>query len=253
MGWAGMHLGLNISQRRIQPLVSDPRLDIDGKQEESILIRTWHIPVIAAGLMASFSASAQTTPPADAWQIGPVIKGRNYSVGMPLTPAPERGGGWSFDFPYPTVDDGHVHYLTFRHGSLAGKSKIVMRYRIDADRGVRFLARDAAPGTPATMTVYFQRGGDRWTAKGPYVNFRWYAHFATTPLTPGVRELTIDLNDPRWIAVVGGNAAERPEAFSNAKFNADRVGFVMGGGGGLGHGVYTTGPARFTLLSYRVI
>lgn len=199
-------------------------------------------------------ASAQSTPPADAWQIGPIIKGRNYSVGMPLNPTPERGGGWSFEFPYPTVDDGHVHYLTFPHGSLVGKSKIVMRYRIDAARGVRFIARDAPnESTPATLTVYFQRAGDNWSARGPYQNFRWYAGFATTPLAPGEHKLTIDLNDPRWFAVMGGTAAERPEAFQNALARAGRVGFVMGGGGGLGHGAYTTGPATFTLLSYTVI
>ena len=216
---------------------------------------------VAAGLAVSAlfaivpvsAASAQSTPPADMWQIGPIIKGRNYSVGMPLHPTPERGGGWSFEFPYPTVDDGHVHYLTFPHGSLAGKRKIVMRYRIDAAPGVRFIARDAPDNTPATLTVYFQRAGDKWTAKGPYQNFRWYARFATTPLARGERQLTIDLQDPRWFAVVGGTAAERPEAFENALARAGRVGFVMGGGGGLGHGAYTTGPATFTLLSYTVI
>ncbi len=208
--------------------------------------------MVAASLLAT-AAAGQSTPPAEAWEIGPVIKGRNYSVGMPPSPTPERGGGWSFDFPYPSVDDGHVHYLTFRHGSLAGKSRIVMRYRVDSPRGTRFFARDAAPGTPASLTVYFQRARDTWTAKGPYANFRWYALFATTPITTGTHQLTIDLNDPRWFAVMGGTSAERPEAFSNAKYNADRVGFVMGGGGGLGHGVYTSGPARFTLLSYQVI
>ena len=87
---------------------------------------------IAAMLLVSLLSAvpmalslAAATPPAQAWEIGPVIRGRNYSVGMPLSPTPARVG-WYFDFPNPTANAGHAHYLTFRHGSLAGKRRIVM-------------------------------------------------------------------------------------------------------------------------------
>ena len=36
---------------------------------------------------------------------------------MPLRPEP-AGSGWSFDFPWPDVRAGHVHYVTFRPGAL---------------------------------------------------------------------------------------------------------------------------------------
>src|SRR5688500_2371367 len=71
------------------------------------------------------------------WQIGPIIRARNDSRGVPLHPVPRRGGGWQIDLPRAP---GSVHYVTFRHGSLAGKRRIVMRYRIEAARGARLLA-----------------------------------------------------------------------------------------------------------------
>ena len=78
----------------------------------------------------------------EAWVIGPVIRGRNYSEGMPLHPSPGPEGGWHIDLPRAP---GSVHYVTFRHGSLAGKRRIVMRYRVETEPG----ARIAAPGASA--------------------------------------------------------------------------------------------------------
>jgi hypothetical protein len=91
---------------------------------------------LAIGIVAT--ASAQAAKPtaganpmdASAWEIGPITPTRNYSVNMPLTPSPHPDG-WSFDFPQPDSAAGHVHYLTLKHGSLSGKSRIVLRYRIE--------------------------------------------------------------------------------------------------------------------------
>jgi hypothetical protein len=47
-------------------------------------------------------------------------------------------------------------------------------------------------------------------------------------------------------------ARTQPEAFREALAKADQVGFVLGGGDGLGHGVYATGPARLIVTSFRV-
>lgn len=197
-------------------------------------------------------ATAQTTAPAQAWEIGPVIRGKNYSVGMPLSPTPQRGG-WSFDFPNPNVDAGHVHYVTYRHGSLAGKSEIVVRYRIDAARSVRFVPQEQ-PELPAKISLYFQRRGDSWTAKGRYQYYRWYSPSQTIRLiAPGTYEMRVRLNDPEWIPVMGGTAGGNPEAFADAKRNAESLGLVFGSDAARGHGVFATGRARFTLLSFQVI
>jgi hypothetical protein len=65
------------------------------------------------------------------WTIGPVIRGRNYSQGMPLHPTMGRSGPY-FDFPYPSADAGHVHYITQNIGPIPNARAISLRYRIDA-------------------------------------------------------------------------------------------------------------------------
>lgn len=203
---------------------------------------------------ASGAANAQSAPPADAWQIGPLIKGRNYSVGMPYSPTPNRrGDGWSFNFPNPSADVGHVHYLTFRSGSLEGKRKIVMRYRIDAAKGTKFVPQQQ-PNLPGTIRLYFQRQGDKWSGKGRYLWYRWYAPNATVKeLSPGTFTLEADLTVNGWVPVSGGERNGRADAFADALAYADRVGFVMGSRSAAGHGVYATDRARFTLLSFDII
>jgi hypothetical protein len=171
---------------------------------------------------------------------------------MPRTPTP-AAKGWYFDFPYPDRRAGHVHALTTRAGSLRGKSRIVMRYRIDAAPGAR-IAPQEKPDATATLSLFIQRGGDNWSARGPYEHFRWYATGENRmPIAPGEHEVSLSLNPTNWKSVRSSRGDQALHAFSEALANADQVGFVLGGGGGAGHGVYATGPARFTLLSFQVI
>jgi len=183
-----------------------------------------------------------------AWTIGPIVRGRNYSKGVPLQPSPRRGGGWQIDLPRAP---GSVHAATFRHGPLTGKRRIVMRYRIEADPGVRLLA--ASDGrSPAMITLYFQRAGDNWSGRGRFETYRWYATFATrSPLTPGDHLMIAPL-DARWTAVETSNAHGNPGAFRQAVAAADQVGFVLGGGDGYGHGIFATGRARLVVTDFRV-
>ena len=203
------------------------------------------LTVTAAGFAAA--------PGASDWEIGPVIRGKNYSQGMPPRPRPTPNG-WSFDFPTPNAAAGHVHYVTFRPGSLAGKSRIVVRYRVDAARGTRFVPQEG-PDAPATASLYLQRRGDTWTAKGNYQYYRWYAPVATVrEIAPGEHEMSVRFDDPDWISVQGRTAGSAPGALPDALADADRVGLVFGSlDSGRGHGVYATAPARFTLLSFRIL
>ena len=192
-------------------------------------------------------ASAAPADPA-AWTIGPIIRGRNYSQGVPLHPTPRRGGFFHIDLPRAP---GSVHYVTFRHGPLAGKSRIVMRYRVEADPGVRLLA--ASDGrSEAMITLYFQRSGDRWSGRGRFEAYRWYATFATrTPVLPGAYEMVAPL-DGLWTAVETSTARTNPAGFRAALAGADQVGFVLGGGDGYGHGAFATGRARLVVTDFRV-
>lgn len=185
---------------------------------------------------------------ASSWTIGPIIDGRNYSRGMPLRPTQRRDGSWQIDLPQAP---GSVHYVTFPHGSLAGKRRIVMRYRIEADRGVQILPR-TAPQLPSILTLYFQRGGDDWRGRGRFETYRWYATFAShSPVVPGEHVMVAPLN-ANWTAVGTSSARSQPQAFRDALAGADEVGFVMGGGDGYGHGAFATGRARLIVTDFRV-
>ena len=209
------------------------------------------------GLLAFASASG-TSPQsiareAASWEIGPDVRGRNYSVGMPLKPTPVKRGVWSFDFPYPNAAVGHVHAVTFNPGPLSKASKIIMRYRIDAARGVRFAPQET-PDQPATVSLYFQRRGDTWSAKGRYEFYRWYAPAQSVKeVAPGEHQIIVNLSDPQWISVMGKTVVTNPEAFRAALAEASQIGVAFGGTSGRAHGAFSTGPARFTLLEFRII
>ena len=185
--------------------------------------------------------------PASEWVIGPIIDGRSYSRRMPLHPSPRRNGGWYIDLPQAP---GSAHYVTFSHGSLAGKSRIVMRYRVEAAPGVRIVPRNF-PQWTGSITPYFQRSGDNWTGRGRFETYRWYGTFATKALLPGEYEMVAPLN-AKWTAIETSSAQTSPRAFHEAVVDADQVGFVMGGGDGFGHGVSATGPARLVVLDFRI-
>lgn len=208
--------------------------------------------ITLALVAASYSGAEAKAPAAglnpSAWVVGPIINGRNYSLGVPLHPSRGPAGGWHIDLPQAP---GSVHYVTFRHGSLAGKSRIVMRYRIEADPGVRIVPV-TAPQMPSIITLYFQRGGDNWSGAGRFEAYRWFATFASqSPITPGSHLIVAPLNG-NWTAVQTSSARTNPAAFQDALANADQVGFVLGGGDGYGHGDFATGRARLVVTKFTV-
>jgi len=178
------------------------------------------------------------------WEIGPIIDGKNYSHNVPLTPTPEVTFGFHIDFP---PSDG-VHYVTRHYGSLSGKTKITMRYRIEMDEGVKIVP-STAPNSPSIgPVIYFQRNNDNWHSDG----WRWWATFnAPIPITAGEFVLSVPL-DGAWTSVESKTAANNIGEFADAKMYADRIGFTFGGGTGYGHGVYATGKARIVVTDFRV-
>jgi hypothetical protein len=182
---------------------------------------------------------------ASSWTIGPIIDGKNSSKGTPLHPT-QVADGLAFDFP---LAPGSVHYVTAPAPSLAGKTRIVMRYRIDSAPGVAFNPATGTEGMPSVgPTLYIQRRGDTWDRDG----WRWWATFhAPMPIAPGTFEMDVPL-DAAWTSVMTMTADNAPAAFRDAKANAGQVGFTFGGGTGYGHGVYATGPATFTLTEFRI-
>lgn len=213
-------------------------------------------PPVPVGPSPPAPAPTPTPSPASSlmdpskWEIGPIINGTNYSVGMPLRPS-LHPDGWSIDLPQPTSEVGHAHYITTQSDSLAGKTRIVLKYKIEAEAGVRILPR-TNPDLPSLLTLYFQRAGDNWTGSGDYETYRWWATFRThVDLKPGEYEMVVRF-DEIWTAVQSSTAATRPSAFQTAMQYASRVGFTLGGGDGYGHGVFATGPARIIVTDFRI-
>ena len=206
------------------------------------------LALLASSFTLCLAGIAVAAPPADAWDIGPVIKGKNYSVGMPTTLSPSREGAY-FDFPGPTARDGHVHYVTLPVRDLRGARSVTLRYRIDAAPGTRFVPQEHTDRT-AMLTMYLQRRGDSWTKRHP--DHRWYAPASRmVALKPGTNEVTIRF-DENWKSVFSNDRTKDPRAFEAALRDAARIGFVFGSQGGRGHGVYATRPARFTVLDFRI-
>lgn len=212
------------------------------------------VSLIAIGLSVTFAPIPSSTAVAQAqsaktWEIGPTIRGRNYSVGM--QPYLDQGrDGPSFAFPGPTRAQGHVHAITMPVGSLEGARRITLRYRIDAAPGTRFYGQEN--GGPGWLSLFIQQRGDNWSAKGRYATYRWYSpNDRVATLSPGTHTVSIGLEED-WSAVVAWKRSANPEAFDAALANAGRVGFVFGSTSGLGHGVYATKPARFTILDYKI-
>ena len=206
------------------------------------------LAAIGSGGIASITASEDAAN----WDIGPDVRGVNYSVGMPLKPTPNAKRGWSFAFPYPSRDAGHVHAITYNSGPLINASKIVMRYRIDAGPNVRFEPQET-PGLQGTVSLYFQRQGDNWSAKRKYDFYRWYSPPSVRKLSRGEYEIVVSLTDPKWQSVHGKLAPDNSEYFREALAQTKQIGIAFGGPSGFAHGVYSTGPARFTLLEFRIM
>lgn len=103
---------------------------------------------------------------ADAWEIGPLVRGHNYSEGMPGRPVPVQGGGIGSTFrarPGPCRRDDERDRTPFRC------RQITMRFRIDAAPGTRFIAEEHPEFAP-TVSLYIQRRGDNWSARGAYAS-----------------------------------------------------------------------------------
>lgn len=184
------------------------------------------------------------------WEIGPIINGTNSSSGLPLNPQ-ANPDGFVIQFPQPNASIGHLHYVTALSASLQGKRWIRMKFRIETDPDVKILPTKY-PDFPSMLTLYFQREGDDWSGVGKYETYRWWASFKSqTPLIAGNYEIIAPF-DQKWTAVQTSDALTNNTAFNDALLHANRVGFTLGGGDGLGHGVYATGNAKIVVTEFVV-
>ena len=202
--------------------------------------------ILALGLLLAGRADARiaTHVGAGLWEIGPIINGRNYSRGL-FRPSP-FGAGFSF----PISSTAQPHYVTFRHGSLRGKTQIRMRFRVDGPRGAIIHGAKCPTGSPSAVTLYFERGDDDWVSDGG----RWWATFASVQIDgpKAETEIVAPLN-ANWTSVLKMTASTSPQEFATAKSRASWVGFTFANCEGFGHGARATMPVRFVVTSFKVV
>lgn len=205
--------------------------------------------IVFVAAVAILPVELATAQRASAWEIGPWVRGRNSSIGMPAQPRPGPRGSAVFDFP--TSDTGEVHAMTTAVGPLARARRVTMRYRVNAARGTRFVPAEQ-PAEQGTVSLYLQRAGDSWRGRGYWASYRWYVPGrAVIPLTPGEHSVTIRF-DEVWTNVQGQPNTMLPEAYAAALAETGNVGIAFGSSSRRAHGVYATGPARFTLLAFNI-
>jgi hypothetical protein len=195
-------------------------------------------------LPGAVNGAPRKPAPGSAWEIGPVINGRNHSIAASRPSA--FGGGWGFTISQAS----EPHYVTFRHGSLRGKRQIRMRFRVEGQAGAIVHGAKCPIASPSAVTLYFQRAGDDWTTDGA----RWWATFASARLDGPVGETEIVASlDGKWTSVLNMTAANNPNEFAAAKAQADRVGFTFGNCTGFGHGARATAPMRFVVTRFQIL
>jgi hypothetical protein len=103
--------------------------------------------ILAASRVPSASSAAISLDP-ERWQIGPVIRGKNYSPGMPSQPTAE-GSGWSLTFPAQRWSPLRYTPLS---GSLMGRGEVKIQFPSQGPDAWCPLRRPAGPGAlPAAV------------------------------------------------------------------------------------------------------
>ena len=178
--------------------------------------------LLAALFVASCSASTPTqpSPRSGAWNIGPVINGRNYSPGMPPSSA---DGSFTFPVDTPANNHNHVAYVTKAPVgplSLIDKTRIKMTFEIIGSGP--FKSTELPDQLPAYVVLYFQRNGDNWSGTGAFKSYRWWSNDFVT-LAPGVHTLEVPLTRDAWVSVTPNQST--PDDFAVATANTSAVGF----------------------------
>lgn len=194
--------------------------------------------------LSACGGSSPHPTPVSGWNAGPTISGKNYSAGVVTC---SEG---IFCFEIPEVPNS-VHYLTILCSDLSTRRGIRMKYRVD---NAQLIVPLSSPASPSMLTLYFQRAGDNWSGKDKYETYRWYAKFATeTPIVSGEHSIEVSF-DSNWTSVLSSSRETAPVAFADARKQCARVGFVLGGGDGLGHGVFATAKgARIVVTEFTLL
>lgn len=157
---------------------------------------------------------------------GPVIKGKNYTKGMPAQPQQLDSQFWfEIDDPEQEVD-----YVLKRQPT-SNWNTVTFTYRLS---GSVYPAEH--PSFVPHISLFLQKDGDNWRSLG----FRRYCPFY---LKEGTHTHVVTKDDLNWREFDGSPAP----AFDSF----DRFAIAFGDERGLGHGIKSNRVVMFTLLDIR--
>lgn len=193
--------------------------------------------IVAAALVWRFVLRPHA--PSQGWYFGPILQGRNYTLGMSERPE-TVGAGWRFSLAPGQEVDGVLQ------GAARLAGTIHLRYRF---AGAVYPSE--YPDHEPLLALFFQRRGDDWSAQGAFAFYRWYHILG--PLAPGEYETTVPLTAEAWSSVNGKSGADAAVEFAEALSACACVGVGFGHNMGLMHGVCTAATATFEMLAFEVV
>jgi len=169
------------------------------------------------------------------------------------------GGGFTgklsnpFVFPARTNHQS-VNYVYTKAPALAVGQTITLNYSVGGD--ATFAPADVNEQPPATVSLFFWRGGDNLSGQDEYVYYRWFCTQKVLLQLDDNQTLSCQIAGAKWVSVFGENGAnsEASQAeFAAALKYAAYAGATFSGKFFAGHGVWTTsGSAMFTIKSYTI-
>lgn len=202
--------------------------------------------VLVAGVISLSSKKSKkptnTQPQTDnspKWFFGPLVKGKNYSKGMPESPTPQ-GTGWTMSFPDVNGEVDAV--VNFNPPSLVGAKGVTLHYSVT---GSGFLA-STENNVPGRVGIVLQRKGDNWSGSGQYQQYRLYGQSRPLLVAGDNQQVVATV----WTDVMGQVASQT--VVDTVFANLDNVA-VCFGGSFASHGVFVTQPSTFTLKEFEVL
>lgn len=178
-----------------------------------------------------------------AWEIGPIVGTRNYSLGLPVNPTKHPEG---FEFAIsPTAEP---HYITKATGPLTAYKAIRMRYRVEGPSEAHIYGKGCSEASGSAVTLYIEHKADDWSRDG----YRWWATQHTVALTGPVEAEIVAPLDGYWSSVFAFTTDTHRAVFNDAKANAARIGFTFANCEGYGHGTRSTLPVKFIVTYFGV-
>jgi len=161
-----------------------------------------------------------------------------YGSGTALNPTQISPTQWEFRFP--TISEGQLHYLLLQAGGRIRKQFLQANLKISGSPEVEFDYKTEKQNTctyPAHARFMIRRG-----ASLSFAQDRWWANPIAFRLEPGEAHLKVAIDPTQWTTVDGSRGSDSPETLINfwrTMNDVSEIGFTFGGGCFFGHGVRT--------------